>query len=382
MTEQVAERALPELRVLIVGAGIVGASVALRLADAGADVVVVDGNAPGTGTTAASISWLSSFPQIVSAPPEVYNLRGRLEQEFYQLEQEVGPGVCHWTGTLTWAGGHAEAEERLAGDYRLARERGADVAVLPGEEAQDLEPAIRVQPDACVYWERGGGWVDAPALVARMLAKAEQRGARVVTGSPVEVIERQSGRVTAAVTGLGQRFPCDVLVNAAGSWSAHVASLAGCTLPLDLRPGLLVHSEHLGADQPRHVLNGPSFYVRPDPDGGVALHWRGESLYLAEQHRLNGPGPEEVLDDVAKWLPALKGTRPYAAKVGIRPVPPGGPIVGWHPQADGFYVVVSHGGVGWAPTWGRLIAQELTSGRPPVELASWRPDRFIRQPSG
>jgi glycine/D-amino acid oxidase-like deaminating enzyme len=373
---------VPDPRVLVVGAGIVGASVALRLADAGAEVIVLEGHAPGTGTTAASISWLSSFPQLASASPEDRGLRDRLEREYHQLEQEVGPGACHWTGTLTWAGGDAETEERLAGDYRLARENGADVAVLPGSEAQQLEPAFRVDPDAPVYWERGGGWVDAPALVAKILATAQQRGVRVVTGSPVDVIEQRAGRVTAAVTAGGERFPCDVIVNAAGSWAAHVAALAGCTLPLDLRPGLLLQSEDLGADQPRHVLNGPACYVRPDPGGGIALHWRGESLYLTHEHRLNGPGAQQVLDDVASWLPALKGTRAKAVKVGIRPVPPGGPIVGWHPQAEGFYVVVSHGGVGWAPTWGRLIAQELTTGQPPVELARWRPDRFIRLPGG
>jgi glycine/D-amino acid oxidase-like deaminating enzyme len=373
---------VPDLRVLIVGAGIVGASVALRLADSGAEVIVLEGRVPGSGTTAASISWLSSFPQLASAPPGDRNLRDRLEQEFHQLEDEVGPGACHWTGTLTWAGGDAETEKRLAGDYQLARQRGADVVVLPGKEAQQLEPAFYVAPDAPVYWERGGGWVDAPALAVRILAAAEQRGARVVTGSPVDVIERRDGRVTAVVTTDGERFPGDVIVNAAGSWAAHVASLAGCTLPLDLRPGLLVQSEDLGPGQPHHVLNGPDFYVRPDPGGGVALHWRGESLYLAQEHRLNGPGADEVFDAVAKWIPSLQGTRPKAAKVGIRPVPPGGPVVGWHPQAKGFYVVVSHGGVGWAPTWGRLVTQELTTGRSPVELARWRPDRFIRQPGG
>lgn len=373
---------MPDLRVLIVGAGIVGASVALRLADAGAEVIVLEGDVPASGTTAASISWLSSFPQLASAPLEDRALRDRLEQEFHQLEDEVGPGACHWTGTLTWAGGDAETEERLAGDYRLASESGADVAVLPGTEAQQLEPAIRVAPDARVYWERGGGWVDAPALVARILAAAERRGARVVTGSPVTVIERHGDQVAAAVTRDGERFHGDVIVNAAGSWAAHVAALAGCTLPLDLRPGLLVRSEDLGEGQPRHVLNGPAFYVRPDPGGGIALHWRGESLYLAEQHRLNGPGAQQVLDDVARWLPALKGTSPKAVKVGIRPVPPGGPVVGWHPQVKGFYVVVSHGGVGWAPTWGRLVSQEVTTGRSPAELARWRPDRFIRLPRG
>jgi glycine/D-amino acid oxidase-like deaminating enzyme len=371
---------VPDRRVLIIGAGIVGASVALRLADSGAEVIVLEGGVPGSGTTAASISWLSSFPQLASAPPEDRILRDRLEREFHQLEEEVGPGACHWTGTLTWAGGEAGTEERLAADYRLARERGADVAVLAGAEAQQLEPAIRVYPDARVYWERGGGWVDAPALVAKILATAERRGARVMAGSPVEAIERQDGRVTAVVTRNGQRLPGDVIVNAAGSWAAHVAALAGCTLPLDLRPGLLVHSEDLGGGQPRHVLNGPAFYVRPDPGGGIAVHWRGEDLYLAEQHRLNGPGAQEVLDDVATWLPALKGARPKAVKVGIRPVPPGGPVVGWHPQAKGFYVVVSHGGVGWAPTWGRLVTQEVTTGRPGAELARWRPDRFIRLP--
>jgi glycine/D-amino acid oxidase-like deaminating enzyme len=118
--------------------------------------------------------------------------------------------------------------------------------------------------------------------------------------------------------------------------------------------------------------------IRQHPDGGVAIHCRAESLY--GHHGRNATDPAGVISLAARWLPALAGSAARAARAGIRPVPPGGPIIGPHPSLAGMYVAVSHGGVGWGPLWGTFAASEIT-GNPVAALGTWRPDRFIAGPA-
>ena len=87
-----------------------------------------------------------------------------------------------------------------------------------------------------MYAEHGGGWVDAPLLVEALLAAATRRGASVAEQTPVAAVQHEHGHVTGVRTASGQTIPAEVVVNAAGSWAAHIGALAGCPVPLDLRP--------------------------------------------------------------------------------------------------------------------------------------------------
>jgi glycine/D-amino acid oxidase-like deaminating enzyme len=365
------------VRVIVIGGGSVGANIAFRLAQRGAHVSVLDAGQPGHGTTGTSISWLSSFPQVAGAEGAELRLRLGIDRMFAELAEEIGGGWMHWTGTLTWAADTA-VRARLAADAKRAAARGVPVQVLTGREARQAEPLLRVADGAEVYLEESGGWVDAPAMVSALLAAAERDGASVLRMTRAAAIESRDGRVSAVITDSGSRLAGDVVVNAAGSWASHVGALANCPVPVDLRPGLVVYSRPLDGARLGRVLNTPMLNIRPDPSGGVAIHWRGESMYAG--HSRNAVSPQQVIDAAARWLPALAGTSPRASRTGIRPVPPGGPIVGPHPSLAGLYVAVSHGGVGWGPVWGKLAASEIT-GSPAGELDQWRPGRFLASPA-
>jgi glycine/D-amino acid oxidase-like deaminating enzyme len=276
-----------------------------------------------------------------------------------------------WTGTLTW--GTGAAAERLGRDYVAMRDLGCAVRIVPTEELAELDPAVVVPSDATVYLEDGGGWVDAPALVDALLAAAAGNGADVRSSAAVTALERVGGEWRLSTT--AGDFWADVVVNAAGIWASHVASLAIAPVPVDLRPGLIVYTEPL-TEPLRNVLNGPELNVRPDPSGGVAIHWRGEDTYTG--HGYNATDPQDVLDLAAGTLPELRGTTPARASVGVRPVPPGGPIIGWHPSADGLFIAVSHGGVGWGPRWGEIATAAIVEGANDPRWGAFSPARFFR----
>ena len=129
---------------------------------------------------------------------------------------------------------------------------------------------------------------------------------------------------------------------------------------------------------PRGVDEGPGIRRRrvvSDPGGGLAIHWRGEAL--TSTHGANGISAQAIVDDVARTIPALSGTTVAESRIGVRAIPPGGPIIGQLPWLGGFYFALSHGGVGWGPMWGDLAARELLDGERVGELAGMRPERFF-----
>lgn len=228
-----------------------------------------------------------------------------------------------------------------------------------------------------MYVEHGCGWVDAPLFTETLLAAASGRGAVVRERTRVAAIGQDEGHVTGVTAEAGEQIPADTVVNAAGSWASHIGALAGCQVPVDLRPGLIVYSQPLFSAHLRSVLNTPLMNIRPHHDGSVAIHARAESMY--EPHHWNALDPADAIQAAARWLPGLGGTTPRASRVGIRPVPPGGPIIGPHPYLDGFYIAVSHGGVAWSPQWGSFAASEI-NGTPVSELDQWWPTRFPAGP--
>ena len=363
------------MKTLVIGAGSIGANVAYRLAEAGHQTIVVDAGQPAGGTSGASISWLSNFPQVAGASPDDLRLRLRINDLFRDLQAEIGGDWLHWTGTLTWAS-DPDSQARLRQDQRRAAQLGVKVDLLTGPQAERIDSSLRLPSHTEVFHEDDGGWVDAPRMIERLLAAAQEHGATVMADTRIEQIQR-TDRVVAARTDTGVWIDAEAIVVAAGSNATHIASMAGCAVPLDLRPGLVVYATPNDGVELRHVLDTPMMNIRPHPGGGVAIHWRGESLY--GHHSFNALDPQEVVDAAARWIPALRGVTASSSRIGIRPVPPGGPVIGEHPALKRFYLAVSHGGIGWGPLWGLLIRREL-DGENVAEIDAMRPSRFFASP--
>jgi len=361
------------MKIVVIGAGSIGANIAYRLAAEGAEVVVIEASRPAAGTSSASIAWLASYPQVSwQEDPGRARLRRTVNDQFDALEAELGTGWLHWTSTLTWA---ASAERaKYSSDFDLCRERGLPLQMLNATEARGLAPQVQFQDDDQVIWEPRSGWVDAPLLIRLLLQHVVDLGGEILSGHPVVRIDRDGRSITAVHLSNGRRIEADAIVNAAGSWGAHIAALAGLAIPIDLVPGLMVYTGPVAAVLPTQVINAPTWLCRPDPSGGLAIHWRGEALTAI--HGRNGISAQAVLDDIAQLIPALRGATPSGARIGIRPIPPGGPVIGQLPWLEGFYLALSHGGIGWGPIWARLAARELLHQQTSGDLEGMRPERF------
>ena len=365
------------MRVVVIGAGIVGASVAFRLSRGGARVWLVDKAEPASGTTSASFAWLNANNK---TPHEYFELNRAGMEEHLRLRDEL-PGSAPW---LHQSGNRIQAPkkdpqelktrvERLRSWGYAAEWRDASRA----GETPEACPATLV-PNAPVAYFPDEGWVDAPLLAETLIGSARRHGAEVRPGSEVRSVEADGGCVSGVSLANGEHLSAEVVVNAAGPGAGFVAAMVGRKLPLSLSRGLLARAAV--EDVPlRSILHTPRVNLRPDGPGHVLLH------HSTIDERLSGDGDGErlageLLGRAREVMPALSGAELRGVRVGTRPIPEDGfPCVGAASGVTGYYEAVTHSGVTLGPLVGRLLTREIFTGEVDLLLAPFRPNRFRSQ---
>jgi glycine/D-amino acid oxidase-like deaminating enzyme len=364
---------MPGPRTAVLGAGIVGASVAYHLSEGGAEVVLVDGAEPGSGTTSTSFAWVNANNKL---PREYFELNLAGMHEHGRLHNEIGGGWLHPTGNLI----QATDEERENLERRVERLRSWSYAaeMLPASTVNEkLEPqAVFPSSETTIAHFPDESWVDAPALTRTLVQAAGRIGASTLFGNVVHGIEVGVNGVTVGLEN-GDTVRADAVVNATGAGAVPVAGMVGRELPLDVFPGLLVRAavpgEPLG-----HLLHMPHINLRPDGPGCVLLHHDSIDEELTDDFAgAEDPLCAELLQRARRVLPALEEAEIVEARFGMRPVPADGhSCVGGLSRIPGYYEAVTHSGVTLGPLVGRLLAREILTGEVDPLIAPFRPDRF------
>lgn len=366
------------LRIAVIGAGIIGSSVAFRLARSGeARVFVVERSKPGSGTTSASFAWVNANQK---TPRDYFELNHAGLEEHFRLRDGLPDGApwLHAGGNIEWAGEEAAQGEL---DRRVERLRSWGYAAewrRASRANEILEPNVAFPgPETPVAFFPKEAWVDAPRLANTLVELARRKGAELRFGAAVEAIETEGGRVSALCLQSDERLPVDAVVNAAGPEADRVAALLGRTLPLKPSEGLILSL--LTEETPiSRVVCSQHVNLRPDGPGRVVAHHASVDRELeigtaATKSLLC----QELLDRARLVVPALESAKVDDARIGIRPMPEDGrPSVGAVPSIPGYYEAVTHSGVTLGPLLGRLLAREILDDEIDALLSPFRPDRF------
>jgi glycine/D-amino acid oxidase-like deaminating enzyme len=354
--------------VLVVGAGIIGASIAWHLARSGARVTIVEAGKAGGVATRNSWAWINASH---GNPEPYFRLRVRSMAEWGRLEREV-PGIrVGWCGGLLWDlppdALAAFAAEHGAWGYGIRR--------VDGVEAARIEPALAAPPALALHVAAEGA-VEPLAAAKALISAAVLLGATLREGCAARALDRAAGRIVDIETDRG-RIAADEVVLAAGAATAALAATAGIDLPMSAPPGLLVHTTPHA-----RLLNGlvmaPGVHVRQTAEGR-----------LVAGSDFAGTDPGDDADAVAAELFAavkamLRGGDALTFDfhtVGYRPVPADGfPAVGRFDGFAGLYVAALHSGITLAPAIGRFAAEEILAGRRDTLLAPYGPGRFATAP--
>ena len=173
------------LRCAVIGAGVLGAGVAARLAEAGAAVTLLEQDRPGQAATRSSFAWLNANRK---TPRTYYDLNHAGMQAWAQFAASAGqPAWYQSSGNLEWAG-DAQAHAELAARVRRLTEWGYPAGFLDAAWALELEPALRLPaPAAEVAWFPDEGYLLTEPAVGYLVDLAAGYGARLLTGEPGRV---------------------------------------------------------------------------------------------------------------------------------------------------------------------------------------------------
>jgi glycine/D-amino acid oxidase-like deaminating enzyme len=361
-------------RVAVIGAGVVGTSIAFRLAQAGASVMLVDRGDPARGTTASSFAWANANQK---TPRAYFELNNEGVREHKRLRTEFGAAPwLHCDGNLIWSEDRAELEARVARllDWGYAAEwhTASDVtqSLEPNLRFADTSTRVAYFPQEC--------WVDAPQLARALIEQARAHGAETKFGHAVTGISLSNGQVTAIQLEGSDPIAVDVVVNAAGPSADLIARLVGRALPLGPTGGLLVRVQVDGAPVGR-VIHTPQVNIRPDGDGFVLLQHDSIDQQLGERRQieLSDPLVHELFERAQAIVGGLDDATIADARIGVRPYPRDGvSCAGAVSSISGYYEAVTHSGVTLGPLLGRLLAREIVDGTVDSLLADFRPDRF------
>ncbi len=374
-------RAFPSsARVVIVGGGIIGCSVAYHLAQLGVKDVVLLERAKLTGGSTWHAAGLvgqlrtsANITQLLKYSVELYD----------KLEQETGQATG-WkrNGGLRLAC-NVERMTEIKRQATTAHSFGLEMHLLTPNEARDLWPIMDVGDVVGAAFLPTDGQAN-PADIAQALAKgARMGGVKIIEDCRVTAIEQNNRRVSGVVTEQGN-IQAEVVVNCAGQWARAVGQLAGVNVPLvSVQHQYIVTEPIPGVMKNLPTLRDPDrlTYYKEEVGGLVMGGYEPNPIPWAEQGIPDGFEFQLLNDNWDHFEPIMKlaiGRVPALQTAGVKQLingpesftPDGNFILGEAPELKNFYVGAGFNAFGIASAGGagRVLAEWIAAGEPPMDL--------------
>jgi sarcosine oxidase subunit beta len=368
---------------IVIGGGVMGASIAFHLARAGAGrIALVEARTLCAGNTRKSGAIVRMH---YSNDPEARLALTSLAY-FQRWDAMVG-GECGFqqTGFVLLVG--PENLERLDRNVARLRALGVQTSALRPEELRDVMPSLQTEGVAGGAYEPGSGYADAVATTQSLAEAARRLGAEILEGTPVAAIEQSGGRVTGVRTA-DDVLAAPVVVCAANTWSPGLLKTVGVDLPVVPRRAQTSYWERPATYTGPHLVvldTTTALYTRAHGSGeilGGAADETGGSptspdLYGEEP---DAGFPDEVASRMRVRVPALGNATLARAACGLYDMSPDTrAILDRVPGVDGLYLAAGFSGTGFkkAPAVGLGLAELITSGAATsVDLLPFRYGRF------
>jgi 4-methylaminobutanoate oxidase (formaldehyde-forming) len=376
-----------QARIVVIGGGAVGCSIAYHLGKLGQkDVLVLEKSGLTHGSTwhaAGLVGQLRSKRNLTRLMQYSAQLYGRLEAETGQATEWKPVGSLRL----------ASSEERWSELKRMAttaRSFDFELHTLSPKEAEQKFPLMDPAGVVGAVFVPNDGSVEPSSLTMAYAKGARLGGVRIVEGVLVTGFESDGRRLTRVLTDQGA-IDCEIVVNAAGIWARDVAKMAGVDVPA----GAVEH-QYMITEKSNSIPTGlPTlrdpdniFYLKPEPGALAVGGWEkgtptfgatgvpfsfGRELFQPNQDRL-----EAFLLPAAERLPILNELGIRTVINGPIPISPDGePIMGLAPERDNFYVACGFtSGIAASGGAGKAMAEWIVEGEPGLDLWAFDVRRF------
>jgi glycine oxidase len=385
--------------VVVVGAGVVGTTAAYELSAAGLDVVILEKESIGRGSTGHGHGIISLVGKDFrpGAHLELGVASAKIYSSLCERVMEAGgiDPMYHELPGISFA--VVEEEEKIFRDF-MAREDTRnllDMRWLSVEECREIEPLLTEDAIGGVY--HAHGQVDAYRLSLAAVAAVENAGGRMITGEATGI--RRSGSRVTGVEYRGGTIACDHVVLAAGAWVGPAADWLGIPVPVRPLHGEVLHARLAGDPVQAFILTALHGPILPKKDGTLMVGSIGgvtmSGMDVDAKHVFDpfdttppdffeGPtqaGRDRMIDRAVRVMPALAEAELTGHLAGVRPLSADRmPLIGPVSGLEGAWLATGHGtkGIHLAAVTAQMIAGYVTQGRPDPTLPAeaFLPERF------
>lgn len=366
---------------IIIGAGVIGTSIAFHLAERGLKPVILERRQVGFGATGSSSGLVRMHYDLEAES----RLAWESFQYFKNWKERIG-GECGFrrTGFLhIEPAGHAP---QLRANVEMHKKIGISTGLISGDDVKKICPSFYTEDIELAAYEPESGYADASLTANSMLAAARERGAVYAQDCEVQKAILDSGKVAGVLTSRGT-FTAPIVVNAAGPWAARVSHLFGFSFPLDTWTHDVAHirrpphvKEHLTV-----IDSSLSMYFRPD-SGNLTL------VALEDDSRM-GESPEadlgyvakdfvqRAIDRICRRVPAMEEGSLHSSHVGRDGLTPDQRALLGPAGPQGYYLATGFSGTGFklSPAVGLCMSELILNGTAAtVDISGFDPMRFER----
>ena len=368
--------------VVIIGAGVMGASIAFQLAKRKAGkIVVLDKNHVGAGGSGRSSALIRMH---YSYAPEVQLALLSL-RIFEQWQEIVGePAVFHKTGFVRIV--HPRETELLKRNVEMQRRLGVKVELLDRKQLREMEPDWMVDEVEWAAYEPDSGYGDGAAVANDFLSRAREMGVIYLPRTSATQLRVEHGTLRGVTTDHGE-IDARVLILATGPWTRPLLQQVGYDLPIEpefhqvailkTAPGRRggcacidsVTATYFRSDGSDKFLVGDFYGERPVDPANFPQRASHEAL-------------EELIERACRRVPKLENAEVLRGVTGVYDMTPDcRPLLGELPGVPGVYLCAGFSGMGFkiSPAIGVVMAELLLEGSSKtVDISSFHPSRFAQ----
>jgi 4-methylaminobutanoate oxidase (formaldehyde-forming) len=376
-------------RVVVIGGGIIGCSVAYHLADMGCtEVVLLERDQLTSGTTWHAAGLMTTYGSTTETSLEIR----RYSREFYaRLEAETGQATGFAPVGFIEVAADADRLEEQRRVAAFNRYHGNEVVELSPAEVKELFPLANVADIEAGFYTAPDGRITPVDLTMAVAKGARMKGARILQNTPVEDVLIRNGEVHGVRTAKGD-IRCEYVVNCAGMWARQLGEKSGICIPNQAAEHYYLITDDIpGMTKDLPILEDPSLYSYfREETGGLMIGLFEKDCVPWRVDKIPGDFSFGELppdwDRLTPFLENAMGRIPVSMEAGIRKffcgpesfTPDLGPIVGEAPEVKNYFVAAGLNSVGiiTGGGLGRVLAHWILNGRPDVDVTGINIDRF------
>ena len=366
-------------KIVIVGAGIIGATLGYHLSQRkGITVTLLERDVPGAGASGHSFAWANAFGK---APRDYHTLNRRSLDMWYRLAHHLDADIgIHYGGEMRWENNPQRAAQ-LGERIQQIQAWGYPCRLITADEMLALEPHLHPGAVLAASLSEADIHIETDTFIDVCLQRASEADAVVHAQTSVTGFVIRNGSIAAVKTTHGE-FPCDVVVLASGVQTTELASLVQVNIPQQRSPGIVIKTTPCA--EVLHnvaIIHAPSIdehhqhlHLRQLADGSLRIGQgtqEGINRDDSQQHA------DALLARAKTYLSAIADAKAIPTPVGYRPMPLDGfPVLGFTASVPNLYITLMHSGVTLAPLVGEMATLEIVDSAEVDWFAPYRPDRF------